>query len=320
MPLILPWTGTSAKKAAMAIMKGHLVAFPTETVYGLGADASNKRAVERIYEVKNRPKDHPLIVHVSSAAQIDKWAVNIPDYAITLATDFWPGPMTLVLRKSSLAKDFVTGGQETIALRVPSHPVSRKLIKEFEMLGGSGIAAPSANKFGAVSPTEASHVVNDLSNSLNSDDLILDCGSSNIGLESTIINCTESYLSVLRPGSITLKNIQNSVNVPIREHSSEIKFSGNMSSHYAPKAKILYDSKVSPGDGFIAMGSVPTPKGAFRLLAPKTKTEFARNLYNSFRRADLLKIDRVIVVLPEGDGLSLAIRDRIIKAGGKLNA
>ena len=151
-------TTESLKIAALSLKNGELVAFPTETVYGLGADATNAQAIARLYEVKGRPADHPLIVHIASLDALEQWARDIPEYAITLARDFWPGPMTLVVKRSELAADFITGGQDTVGIRVPAHPIALSLIKEFNAIGGKGIAAPSANRFGAVSPTSAQAV------------------------------------------------------------------------------------------------------------------------------------------------------------------
>ena len=193
----------SLAQAAAHLQSGNLVAFPTETVYGLGADASSENAVARIYEVKGRPSDHPLIVHIADMQDMSEWASDIPTYAISLARDFWPGPMTLVLKRSDLAKDFITGGQDTVGLRVPAHPIALALIKEFIALGGYGIAAPSANRFGAVSPTTAQAVEEELAAFLHEDDLILDGGACLVGVESTIIDCTGPTPMVLRLGAIT---------------------------------------------------------------------------------------------------------------------
>ena len=207
-------------KAAEALIDGHLVAFPTETVYGLGADAKNSKAVARIYEVKTRPIDHPLIVHISSINQISKWAVDIPDYAITLARKFWPGPMTLILQRSNLAKNFITGGQENVGLRVPSHSLALALLTQFESLGGEGVAAPSANRFGAVSPTTSLAVNEEIGKNLKEEELILDGGTCIIGLESTIVDCTGKFPSILRPGAITLEMVEESVDRKINANIS----------------------------------------------------------------------------------------------------
>ena len=211
MEFISNCTADAISKAAKALKDGHLVAFPTETVYGLGADATNENAVSQVYAVKGRPTDHPLIVHISSINQISKWATDIPDYAIKLARDFWPGPMTLILKRSDLAKDFITGGQENIGLRVPNQPLALALLAEFESLGGQGVAAPSANRFGAVSPTTSLAVREELENYLGSNDLILDGGSCHIGIESTIINCTDIVPTILRPGAITNEMVEKSI-------------------------------------------------------------------------------------------------------------
>ena len=199
MSFISKCDATVISSASDALKAGHLIAMPTETVYGLGADATNPDAVKRIYEVKGRPSDHPLIVHIASLDQMDQWAIDIPEYAITLARDFWPGPMTLVLKRSTKAKDFITGGQDTVALRVPAHPIALSLLQEFK----EGIAAPSANRFGSVSPTTAEAVEEELKDYLSPQDLILDGGQSLVGVESTIIDCTKQTPFILRPGAIT---------------------------------------------------------------------------------------------------------------------
>ena len=191
------------KDAAIALKEGKLVAFPTETVYGLGADATNERAVHRIFSVKNRPTNHPLIVHISSMSYLDKWAIDIPGYAMKLAREFWPGPMTLILKRSDLAKDFITGGQDCVGVRVPANSIALKLLTHFEQLGGEGVAAPSANRFGAVSPTTSESVSHELKSYLSLDDLILDGGHSEIGIESTIIECLSESPNILRPGFIS---------------------------------------------------------------------------------------------------------------------
>ena len=178
----------SMSDAAAVLMAGGLVAFPTETVYGLGADACNEMAVQRIYSVKGRPADHPLIVHVASMDALGDWAADVPGYAIALARDFWPGPMTLIMKRSGLAGDFVTGGQDTVGVRVPDHPVALGLLEAFARAGGKGVAAPSANRFGHVSPTTAAAVIEELGNYLSKDDLVLDGGACDVGVESTIID------------------------------------------------------------------------------------------------------------------------------------
>ena len=194
--------------AAAQLKAGRLVAIPTETVYGLGADATNAEAVARIYSVKGRPADHPLIVHLADAQDIAEWAAEVPDFAIDLARSFWPGPMTLILNRSELAQDFITGGQETVGLRVPDHTLALAFLQEFKKIGGKGVAAPSANRFGHVSPTTAIAVHEELGEYLDRDDLILDGGPSLVGVESTIIDCTSTAPRILRPGAITVEMIE----------------------------------------------------------------------------------------------------------------
>jgi L-threonylcarbamoyladenylate synthase len=316
MEIISNCTQDVTEKAAKALKDGHLVAFPTETVYGLGADATNEKAVSRVYSAKGRPTDHPLIVHISSINQLDKWAIGIPEYAIELAREFWPGPMTLILKRSELAKDFITGGQDNVGLRVPDHSLALAIITEFEKIGGIGIAAPSANRFGAVSPTTAEAVEEELGSFLQTEDLILDGGLSVVGLESSIIDCTKDYPVVLRPGAITTEMIENTTGytTPFNQAKSEIRTSGLLESHYSPKAMIVISEAAEPGDGFIALANIPTPTGAVRLASPENIEEYARALYGALREGDQKGLKKIKIIQPEGDGLALAIRDRSGKA------
>lgn len=291
-----------------------MVALPTETVYGLAADATNPEAVARIYSVKGRPSDHPLIVHVSTAELLDQWVSEIPSYALLLANNFWPGPMTLVLKRSALAQDFITGGQDTVAIRVPGHAKALEILTAFEALGGLGVAAPSANRFGRVSPTTAQAVASELSEYLGDNDLIVDGGESEVGLESTIIDCTGSNPRVLRPGAITNEMIEQATGLSVVESGSNIRVSGSLKSHYAPEAKVILDGTASLGDGLIALSQVPTPAGVIRLAAPETLAEYGRELYAALRKADSLNLSRVVAITPNGDGLAVAIRDRLVRA------
>jgi len=305
-------TAETLHDAALALKNGHLVAFPTETVYGLGADATNADAITQVYGVKGRPVNHPLIVHIASLDAMGQWASDIPSYAITLARDFWPGPMTLVLKRSELAADFVTGGQDTVGLRVPAHPIALQLLKEFNNVGGKGIAAPSANKFGAVSPTSAHAVEEELNDSLSEHDLILDGGPCLVGVESTIIDCTGPTPLILRLGAITPLMIEESTGlVALESKGSVIRVSGSLDSHYSPKAKVILDVIAEPGDGLIAPDQIPTPNGVIRLAAPGTVEEYARILYHALRSADQQGLETVVVLQPGGDGLAAAIRDRL---------
>ena len=306
----------SIKAAAKSIAQGHLVAFPTETVYGLGADATKESAVAKIYKAKGRPADHPLIIHIASIDAMGDWAQDISEYAINLARDFWPGPMTLIFKRSQLAKDFVTGNQNTVGLRVPNQPIALALLKEFERLGGKGIAAPSANRFGAVSPTTAQAVKEELANYLDqANDVILDGGPCQVGVESTIIDCTSDAPQILRLGAITKEMIAESTGLlVIDEPISDIRVSGSLESHYAPNAKVVLDTNPETGDGFIAIDSIPTPAGAIRLAAPSSIAGYAREIYSALRFADAQGLTKVCVIQPEGDGLAAAIRDRLKRA------
>ena len=316
MEFISNCTADAISKAAKALKDGHLVAFPTETVYGLGADATNENAVSQVYAVKGRPTDHPLIVHISSINQISKWATDIPDYAIKLARDFWPGPMTLILKRSDLAKDFITGGQDNVGLRVPNQPLALALLAEFDSLGGQGVAAPSANRFGAVSPTTSLAVSEELEKYLGSNDLILDGGSCHIGIESTIINCTGVIPTILRPGAITTEMVEYSIESKLNLNTpdSDIKASGLLDKHYSPKARVRLNMLAEPGEGFIAMASISTPAGAIRLTSPRNNQEFARVLYEALRDGDRFKLAEIKVILPEAGELVEAINDRMIKS------
>ena len=315
-PIISNCTAEAIRDAALALKAGHLVAFPTETVYGLGADARNPEAVKRIYEVKGRPSDHPLIVHISSINQLDKWAVEIPEYAIELARAFWPGPMTLILKRTEIAKNFITGGQDTVGLRVPSDPMALALIREFEKISDSAVAAPSANRFGQVSPTSGADVFEELGQFLSDKDLILDGGNSTIGIESTIIDCTGDQPTILRNGAVTKADIENELGIECLENrkNPKIKFSGSFEKHYAPKCKVIIDSQEIAGAGFLALSDVETPRGMVRLASPKTTEDFARILYSTFRAADQSGLVSMVVSEPKGEGLSVAIRERLIKA------
>jgi len=318
MPFILNAAASAIKDAATALINGDLVAFPTETVYGLGADAANKDAVNKIYQTKGRPADHPVIVHISNINLLDKWAKEIPEYAIKLARTFWPGPMTLILPRTQLAKDFITGGQNNVGIRIPNQVVGLALISEFEKQGGLGVAAPSANRFGAVSPTTAQAVEAELGEYLSANDQILDGGSCEVGVESTIIDCTGSTPIILRPGAITAAMIFETTNLePVSNNRVDIKAPGLLESHYSPKAKVILDQIPERGDGFIALSEIKTPEGVIRLASPKNTEEYAKVLYQALRRADEQLIKVVHAQLPIGNDIAVAIRDRLTKSANK---
>ncbi len=311
-------TADAISDAARHLKVGDLVAFPTETVYGLGADACNSQAVARIYSVKGRPNDHPLIVHIASMDRIGDWASDVPEYAIALARSFWPGPMTLILKRSELAGDFITGGQDSVGVRVPDHVVALALLDAFERAGGKGVAAPSANRFGHVSPTTAAAVIEELGEYLSKDDLVLDGGACDVGVESTIIDCTSAAPFVLRPGAISDEMIQECTGLDIEYKELTIRVSGSLENHYAPKARIYLDQIAKPGQGYIALANIPTPPGSIRLASPLDSDEYARLLYASLRKADLLHLAEITIIQPPDSGMGIPIRDRLKRASRNL--
>lgn len=306
------------------------MAFPTETVYGLGADAENVGAVERIFAVKGRPSTHPLIVHIGASEQLQDWVASVPAPARVLAGRFWPGPLTLVLRRSARVPHAVTGGLETVALRVPDHPVALALLHAF----GGGVAAPSANRFGSVSPTSACHVRDDLGPHLRTAvDFVLDGGSCNVGVESTIVDCTGEHVTLLRPGGVTREDLERALgySVPACPLSS-IRVPGQHPSHYAPRARVIL---VEPGEvagealRLQAQGcqvGALTPRAfehavaagqvAHMLVIPEPMTEYAQKLYELLREFDRRGCDVIVAPLPPQEGLGLAIADRLRRAAG----
>jgi len=272
--------------------------------------------VARIYDVKGRPSNHPLIVHIASLNRMGDWAREVPEYAFVLAREFWPGPMTLVLKRSDLAADFITGGQDTVGIRVPDHAVALALLEAFERAGGKGLAAPSANRFGHVSPTTAAAVLEELGEYFSDHDLLLDGGTCEVGVESTIIDCTRLQPRVLRPGAISFKMIEESTGLNILRVGGQesIRASGSLENHYAPAAKVLLHGPPLPGQGFIAHVNIQTPQGVIRLASPCNDDEFAQMLYSALREADAKGLSEVIVLQPIGDGIAEAIRDRLVRA------
>jgi L-threonylcarbamoyladenylate synthase len=316
----LPATPDTIRRAAELLRRGSVVAFPTETVYGLGADAESPAAVGAIFAAKGRPADHPVIVHLADAQRVDEWAVQIPDEARALAARFWPGPMTLILRRSGRASDLVTGGLDTVGLRVPGHPVAQALLQEF----GGAIAAPSANRFGRVSPTQASHVLQEMDGRVA---LILDGGSCQVGLESTIIDLSRGQPAILRPGRITSDEIAAALDCAVGKAAENApRVSGGLSSHYAPQAKVELVEEarlveraqqlVAGGQRVAILNPKPlaAPAGVTVLPLPADPAELARALYATLRRADDLGCDVVLTCLPELHGIGVAIADRLHKA------
>lgn len=298
------------------LRKGGLVAFPTETVYGLGADANNDDAIRKIFRVKGRPMNHPLIVHISSSDQLAIWAHEIPEYAKKLAKKFWPGPLTLILRNSGFASKFVTAGHGSIGIRVPSHPLALELLDKFEKFGGLGIAAPSANRFGRVSSTSATLTKKEIGKYLDQNDLIIDGGECEIGIESTIINCLNDAPCIIRPGFISEKLASSGLGIDFvsKSNYSQISAPGEFISHYSPRANVTLNESVMPGEGFIAFSNIKTPNGAIRLASPDNIKQFAACIYKALNKGDELNLSKIVVITPEGEDLAEAIRDRLFKA------
>ena len=303
------------RQSAEKLKAGDLIAFPTETVYGIGADAENKDAVARMYQVKNRPANHPVIVHIAELNDVDYWAKDVPEYAINLMRDFWPGPMTLLLKRREVAGNFLTGAQEIVGLRIPANSLALGLLNEFKAVGGMGIAAPSANRYGAVSPTTAEAVSQELSEHLSPNDQILDGGPCLVGVESTIIDCSSDNPRILRPGAISAEMIEESTGIILAEVSeTKIRTSGSDKQHYAPRARVIIGGEIQSGEGLIAMSEIATPEGVIRLAEPKSIEEYARVLYSALRMSDSQNLEKVRIIPPRGEGLAVAIRDRINRA------
>ena len=316
---------TNPRVAALRLRDGGLVAVPTETVYGLAARADDPHAVARIYAAKGRPADHPLIVHVPDASALDHWAASIPEYARALADAFWPGPMTLVVKRSDRAGDFITGGQDSVAVRVSSHPLMDETLRALIQLTDDqsiGIAAPSANRFGRVSPTSAQHVHDEFTDIIGDDDYILDGGESAVGVESTIIDCTDEIPRLLRAGAITVDDIEQVTGV-VPGMTSTVRASGTLESHYAPLADVVITDAAGLASshstdearvGVLALASIETPVGMVRLSAPASNDEYAHVLYAALREADALQLTTVLAVLPDESGLGAAVIDRLKRA------
>lgn len=308
-------------QAITALSSGKLCAIPTETVYGLAANALDETAVARVFEAKERPADHPLIVHVATAADASEWITELPKWAIDLTNAVWPGPLTIVGPRTSLASNSITGNQDTVAVRVPSHPIAHELLSQLKNQDVKGLVAPSANRFGHVSPTSASHVFADLGEYLNSHgDLILDGGDCQVGVESTIVLATGPVPVILRPGAITATDIKRITGIEVSEETTNgPRVSGALDSHYSPAAQVILINNVSEFEiannaGFLALAQIPTPAGLVRLASPGSIEEFAHELYSSLRAGDDLKLNIIYVVPPMGDGLAQAINDRLNRA------
>ncbi|HEX4985941.1 MAG TPA: L-threonylcarbamoyladenylate synthase [Burkholderiales bacterium] len=310
------------ERAARILREGGLVAFPTETVYGLGADASNPAAVRKIFAAKGRPADHPVIVHIADASELKHWAAEVPRAAWTLAEKFWPGPLTMVFRRAPRVVDLVTGGQDTVGIRVPSHPVAQRLLKAF----GGGIAGPSANRFGRLSPTTAEHVREELGDAI---DFVLDGGACEVGIESTIVDLTRAAPAVLRPGRITAAQIAAALATGLADPAAgRPRVPGSLESHYAPRLplKVVHADQIDQyvrthADTPIAVlsrrGRPHQSTATLWQVAPQSPQEYARLLYGSLRRLDVSGCRMIVVeALPDAPEWE-AVRDRLRRAAAQ---
>jgi len=311
-------------RAVAALAAGRLVAFPTETVYGLGGDASSEAAVRRVFAAKGRPASHPVIVHLPGPDDLDEWAVGVSDLARSLAAAFWPGPLTLVVRRSPRVVDAVTGGLPTVGLRVPDHPVARALLDAF----GGALAAPSANRFGSVSPTTAEHVRADLGAFV---DVVLDGGACRVGVESTIVDVSGAEPAVLRPGGVPREAIERVAGrpVPSREPGA-VRAPGTLPAHYAPRAAVVLappEERVERARelqrqllkvALILPADAPEPPAGLGCIRVPSDVEgLARELYAALREADVRRFDAVVVSLPAEEGLGVAVADRLRRAAAR---
>ena len=305
-------------EAVRVLRAGGLVAFPTETVYGLGADAENIRAIDRLFAVKGRPRTHPLIVHIGATQSLDRWAVDVPASARRLAEAFWPGPLTLVLRRSRCVPSVVTGGQETVGLRVPAHPVAQALLAAF----AGAIAAPSANRFGRVSPTTADHVRADLGDDV---DLVLDGGASEVGIESTIVDLSSGVARVLRPGHITPDEIAKVISEPValRTDVTAPRAPGTLEAHYSPRLplELLEHRELSErppreaAEAAVLAFDHPGFEPRMFVQAPRDPVLYAHRLYATLRELDASGASRIIVEAPPaGDPRWAGVLDRLRRA------
>ena len=322
--MIVSATPENIALAARRLREGGLVAFPTETVYGLGADARNVEAVQRIFAIKGRPAQHPVIVHIEGISVLPRWARDIPSAAHALGAAFWPGPLTLILRRAAGVSDIVTGGQDSVGVRVPGHPIARALLAKFAERGGDGIAAPSANRFGRISATRAEHVVEEFADEIA---LILDDGATRHGIESTIVDLTGDEPAILRPGAITAEQIERSLGTKLRAASTASpRASGTLDSHYSPSTitRVMFQSEL-----LSALGRVNTTLKIAVLAhsiakpasfdgpwidAPADSAAYAHDLYANLRALDASDADEIWVEAPPDGSEWIAIDDRLRRA------
>ena len=312
--MIFSPTPEALARAAGLLRAGGLVAFPTETVYGLGADAGSDDAVRAIFAAKGRPADHPVIVHVSDAREAATWARTMPHGARLLADAFWPGPLTIIVPRASHVSDAVTGGQDSVGLRVPSHPVARALLRAFEGAGGRGIAAPSANRFGRISPTTAQHVRDDLGERVA---MIVDGGACEVGIESTIVAFVDDAPVLMRPGAIAQADLVRVLAVHLAVPKPDApRASGTLASHYAPRtpSRLVHAGALSADPGIAVLAHSVAPKGPLWIAAAREASAYAHDLYANLRALDAMGAREILVEdVPPGDEWN-AVRDRLVRA------
>lgn len=314
-----PQERTHVLDAVAVLRRGGLVAFPTETVYGLGADAGDPAAVARIFAVKGRPAGHPLIVHVGGTEDLERWTVAVPATARRLAEALWPGPLTIVMARAGHVSDAVTGGWPTVALRSPAHPMAQALLEAF----GGGIAAPSANRFGRVSPTTAADVRADLGGDV---DLVLDGGPCRVGVESTIVHCTGDVVVVLRPGGVPAEVLDDILGGPVARQAppGSPRAPGTLPAHYAPRAQVVVAASEEEAlarvtsatgrTGLLAPRPVEVPVGVTLLVAGEDPAAYAQALYARLREADRLGLELLVALPPAEAGVGVAVADRLRRA------
>lgn len=313
-------------QAVEALRAGEVVAFPTETVYGLGADASNPDAVRRIFELKGRPATHPLIVHIEHLRALERWALSVPPAAAALAEKFWPGPLTLILRRAPAVDLAITGGQDTVAVRVPGHPVAQQLLRAF----GSGIAAPSANRYGRISPTRPEHVREEFGDDVR---IVLDGGDCKIGLESTIVSCVDTVPRILRPGSLTLTQLRTVVpELQAGPGNGAPRVPGSDAKHYAPRTSLSIVAsrtleevvgQLTEHREKIAVLAMRPPRVANKYMtwinAGRRADIYGRELYVNLRTLDKSGAKEILVEeVPAGEAWD-AVRDRLHRAASAEN-
>jgi len=318
---------SEVRRAAQVLRAGGLVAFPTETVYGLGADAANAQAVAKLYAAKARPADHPVIVHFADATLAFAWAREVPEVAHKLAAAFWPGPLTLILKRAPRVCDFITGGQDTVGLRVPSHPVAQRLLRAFGGEGAagrySGIAAPSANRFGRISATTAQHVREDLGAEV---DCVLEGGPSEVGIESTILDLSGGNPALLRPGAVSAEALEHALGVAVSPADSGApRASGMLERHYAPKTRArlvpayALDAEIAKLGARVAVlaFSRPDERVEYWLRMPREPDAYARRLYAALRELDSAECDEILIEVPPDESAWRAVRDRLQRAASR---